>query len=210
MTTVHDTSRSPISGADTLNLLRQEGSSVHLPKQTIEAERDIGFVSEHPDATEVSQRSAIHESQPPSPAQGDTRASLGGLKTPTAPSSEGSWHREKEATESAATGTEGMKTVEGEVPAPHTLPARAVAVQKAVAEVFAAENERRAAALASRISSRTISRAEGSAELKRFEQRSDVAEAAAEQLRRMEAARAATSEPLVVRRKHFTIFRLKG
>ncbi|OEH75197.1 hypothetical protein cyc_09206 [Cyclospora cayetanensis] len=65
-------------------------------------------------------------------------------------------------------------------------PSRAVFMQKVVADVFAAENERRAAALASRVSSRTISRAEGSVDLSRFAERANVAAAAAEQLRNME------------------------
>lgn len=67
-------------------------------------------------------------------------------------------------------------------------PSRAAAVRRSVAEVFAADSERRAAALASRRSSRAISRAEGSADPRNFAQRADVAVAAAEQLRKMEAS----------------------
>ncbi|CDJ66505.1 hypothetical protein, conserved, partial [Eimeria necatrix] len=67
-----------------------------------------------------------------------------------------------------------------------TSPASRANMQKAMAGVFSTANERRAAALASRISSRAISRAEGSiTDPKLLEKKSDVTHAAAEQLRRM-------------------------
>ncbi|CDJ36834.1 uncharacterized protein EMH_0097130 [Eimeria mitis] len=166
--------------------------------QSVEAQQGTNLVSEGPPITEVVERSASHElknsgdQRAPSLAQGDTKSSSSGFETSTAPNSEGIHRRERDLTESGATDTNDVKTAGREASARPTSSTRAAAVQKAVAEVFAAQNERRAAALASRISSRTISRAEGSAELKCFEQRSDVAQAAAEQLRRIEAARAAS------------------
>lgn len=76
----------------------------------------------------------------------------------------------------------------GRAPSKTSFPSRASIMQKAVAEVFAAEDQRRAAALASRISSRAISRQEGSSDMTRFSQRADVTHAAAEQLRKMGAS----------------------
>ena len=85
-----------------------------------------------------------------------------------------------------ATPAEGDKGSRADQPRT-ARPSRASVMQKTVAGVVAAENDRRAAALASRISSRAISRAEGSADLSHLAQRADVARAAAEQLRKMGA-----------------------
>ncbi|KAL8443659.1 hypothetical protein Emed_006677 [Eimeria media] len=64
-------------------------------------------------------------------------------------------------------------------------PSRAEQVRRSFAQAFAAESERRAAALASRSSSRPISRVEGQIDQRLLAQRANVAAAAAEQLRRM-------------------------
>ncbi|KAL8429322.1 hypothetical protein ACSSS7_006657 [Eimeria intestinalis] len=64
-------------------------------------------------------------------------------------------------------------------------PSRADQVRRSFAEAFADESERRAAALASRSSSRPISRVEGQVDQRQLAQRANVAAAAAEQLRRM-------------------------
>ncbi|CDJ48934.1 hypothetical protein, conserved [Eimeria brunetti] len=196
MTTLQESTQSPLSGTATPNLLRREGSSVDMPGPPVEGVRDISRVSESPVVPKVVGKYASQElkttraQQAPSTSQGDAKGLPSDLETSGVPASKGTRPGEEDAGERSTVIGE-LKDAEGGVTARSAPPARAVAMQKAVAEVFAAANERRAAALASRISSRTISRAEGSGELNRFEQRSDVAQAAAEQLRKMEAARAA-------------------
>lgn len=193
-------------------MLRRKGSLANMPGQSVEAEQDIGVVSESLGTTEILQENAGREPKTVKAQQlnlFDQRHSVDLLDCPEAsgaPKSEGIL---RSANYTTGSGTKTTGAAEGGGSARPAPPARATAMQKAVAEVFAAENERRAAALASRISSRTISRAEGPAELRGFEQRSDVALAAAEQLRRMEAAavsngiQSLTSEPPKVRRGFF-------
>ncbi|KAL8431037.1 hypothetical protein Efla_007621 [Eimeria flavescens] len=114
------------------------------------------------------------------PAAGD-EGGLAGLRTHNEPA-DGTGDRAKGVTaESGEAAAEAVKSprISG--------PSRTSAVRKSFAEVFAGEEGRRAAALASRINSRAISRAEGSADLMHLAQRADVAAAAAEQLRKMAA-----------------------
>lgn len=70
-------------------------------------------------------------------------------------------------------------------PQRHRVPQSLAGAQQELKMMLEVEQQRRAAATASRARSRIISRAEGSFDAQRFAERSNVASAAAEQLRKL-------------------------